>query len=426
MSHPVTQARRATSSLAGSFPPPAGQARRTSGQARAAAHPLVNTSPAACGGGIATFTAVSTARGQTLRAAGKSQRPSGQAGWLSGLGKPAQGSPTPIGIARLAASAPLEQVGKEVEYFRLPVRSLLNRVQSDRVGFMWSINPYRGCEFGCQYCYARYTHEYLGLDPTEFEQKIYVKAEAARLLRRDLTPEKVLGEHIAIGAATDPYQPAERRFGVTRAVLETLLEFSQTLPGEGGLRLSLTTKSDLVLRDIPLLLKLSRRNTLHVNLSITTLHPRLARALEPRAPRPDLRLETVRQLNQAGISAGVFACPVLPGITDKPSDLEALVAAAARAGARYLCSNVVFLMPSSQRTFFPFLQEKFPRLLKQYRKWFVRSGYAPENYRREISALMGRLRAKHGLAGRWPDEAHVPDYSALAAVPPQLALPFAS
>ena len=332
-----------------------------------------------------------------------------------------------VGIARLAASAPLEQEGKEVDYYRLPVRSLLNRVDSRRVGFAWSINPYRGCEFGCQYCYARYTHEFMELDPTEFENKIYVKAEAARLLARELTPEKVLGEHIAIGAATDPYQPAERRFGVTRAVLETLLAFSQTLPGGGGLSLSITTKSNLVVRDVELLKRISERNRLFVNLSVTTLHPRLARGLEPRAPRPDLRLEAVRELNEAGVAAGVFACPILPGLTDRESDLEALVAAAAQARARYLCANVVFLMPSAQKKFFPFLEEKFPRLVKQYRKWYGRRAYAPEAYRKEISARMRRLRAKYGLSGRWPDdELSAPDYSALvAAARPQLALAFA-
>ena len=344
----------------------------------------------------------------------------------SGPANYANSSRTPfVGIARLAASSPLELERNQVEYFRLPVRSVLNRVDSRRVGFAWSINPYRGCEFGCHYCYARYTHEYMELDARQFETKIYVKEDAARLLRRELTPEKVLGEHIALGAATDPYQPAERRFGVTRAILETLLDFAREFD---GLSLSITTKSDLVLRDVVLLRELARCSSLHINLSVTTLNPRLARALEPRAPRPDLRLEAVRQLNQAGVPAGVFATPILPGITDKPEDLEALVAAARDAGARYLCSGVVFLMPSTQKTFFPFLERKFPRLVKQYRKWYRRNGYAPESYRKEISALMGQLRTRYGLSGRWPEDPHAPDYSALvsARTPrPQLALPFA-
>ncbi|MGH9788997.1 MAG: radical SAM protein [Candidatus Acidiferrales bacterium] len=316
-------------------------------------------------------------------------------------------------------------------YYRLPVRSVLNRVVSRRVGFEWSINPYRGCEFGCQYCYARYTHEYMELEATEFERRIYVKEEAAARLRAELRAERVLGQHIAIGAATDPYQPAEKQFGVTRAILEVLLEFARKLPA-GGLSLSITTKSNLVLKDADLLSDLARLHRLHVNVSVTTVNARLARVLEPRAPRPDLRLEAVRKLNEAGIPAGVFAAPVLPGITDRPGDLEALVQAAADAGAKWVCSNVVFLMPSSQKKFSPFLEEKFPRLVKQYRKWYARSAYAPEEYRRKISARMSELRSKHKLSGRWPDDERAalernPNYAALVRLTPapQLALRFA-
>ncbi len=314
-----------------------------------------------------------------------------------------------------------------MSYYRLPVRSVLNRVQSRRVGFEWSINPYRGCEFGCQYCYARYTHEYMELEPTDFERKIYVKQDAAARLRAELTPERVLGQHIAIGAATDPYQPAERQFGVTRAILEVLNEFSRGLP-MFGFGLSITTKSNLILKDADLLSELARSQRVYVNVSITTVNARLARVLEPRAPRPDLRLEAVRRLNELGVPAGVFAAPVLPGITDKPEDLQALVRAASEARARWLCHNVVFLMPSSQKKFFPFLEEKFPRLVKQYRKWYARHAYAPEEYRKKISALMNRLRAEHKLSGRWPDSEPQPDYSALVAeagATPQLALAFA-
>lgn len=346
------------------------------------------------------------------------------------------GQPAPlVGIARLAAAAPKEGEKNDVEYFRLPVRSVLNRVESTRVGFEWSINPYRGCEFGCGYCYARYTHTYMNLDPTAFENKIYVKEEAARALRRDLTPRKVLGTHIAIGAATDPYQPAEKEFGVTRAILETLLEFSRTLPEDQSLELSITTKSNLILRDLDLLKEISERNRLHVNVSIITLNNRLARTLEPRAPRPDLRLETVRQLNAAGIPAGIFAMPILPGITDDPGDLEALCSAAASVNAQWLLSAVVFLTSSSQSSFFPQLEQNFPRLARRYRLWYRRNAYAPERYRNQVSALMHRLRGKYQLSARHP--APPPSRTEpLTPVQPlhllasptatQLAIPFAS
>src|SRR6201981_913658 len=191
-----------------------------------------------------------------------------------------------VGIARLAASSPLADSKRGAEYFLLPARSILNRCDSERVPFTWTVNPYRGCEFGCKYCYARYTHEYMELDGGEFESKIFVKQNAGPLAERDLASEKIWGEHIAIGTATDPYQPAEREFGATRAILEKMAE-------REGLNLSITTKSNQVLHDIDLLKRISERSALVVNLSVTTVRSRLARMLEPRAPRPDLRLEAV-------------------------------------------------------------------------------------------------------------------------------------
>jgi DNA repair photolyase len=125
----------------------------------------------------------------------------------------------PSGIARLAASSPLVDEKRDTEYFLLPVKSILNRCDSERVPFRWTVNPYRGCEFGCRYCYARYTHEFMELDGADFERKIYVKENAGPLAARDLASEDIFGEHIAIGTATDPYQPAEKEFGATRAIL---------------------------------------------------------------------------------------------------------------------------------------------------------------------------------------------------------------
>ncbi len=205
--------------------------------------------------------------------------------------------------------------------------------------------------------------------------------------------EKVQGEHIAIGTATDPYQPAEREFGATRAILEQMAE-------RRGLSVSITTKSDQVLRDLDLLRRISEHSAVSVNLSITTLRTRLARILEPRAPRPDLRMNAVRELRRAGIAAGVFAMPVLPGITDREEDLDALARAARDAGAQWFAASVLFLMPSAQKRFLPFLDEKFPKLARRYREWFSREAYAPEEYRQEISARVRALRAKYGLGVR--------------------------
>ncbi len=298
-----------------------------------------------------------------------------------------------VGIARLAASSPRADAKRGTEYFLLPVKSILNECHSERVPFRWTVNPYRGCEFGCHYCYARYTHEYMELDGADFESKIYVKENAGSLVERDLALDKIWGEHIAIGTATDPYQPAEREFGATRAILKKMAE-------REGLSLSITTKSNQVVRDIDLLRKISARSSLTINMTVTTVRTRLARMLEPRAPRPDLRLEAVRRLREAEINVGINAMPILPGLTDSEADLDALVRAARDSGAQWIAANVLFLMPASWKSFMRFLEAKFPKLERQYRDWFKGYGNAPESYRKEISERVERLRRKYGLGSR--------------------------
>jgi DNA repair photolyase len=298
--------------------------------------------------------------------------------------------PKLIGIARLASEGETLRLGHEVEYFTLPVRSLLNRCTGSRMPFTWTINPYRGCEFACKYCYARYTHEFMELrDGIDFEQKIFVKQHAADLLRQELRHVKP-GEDIAIGTATDPYQPAERRFEVTRAILEELSRHS-------GLEVGIVTKSNLVLRDVEVLKQVAKNNRLFVNITITTLNVDLARILEPRAPRPDLRLEAMQKLSQAGIAAGVICAPVLPGITDSPRDLEALVRATAQADGKYIYANSLFLKPCSSAVFMPFLEKEFPQLVKSYQQRYKDRAFLPASYRKRLSQLMKRLREKHGI-----------------------------
>ncbi len=329
------------------------------------------------------------------------------------------------GIARLAASSPCARTKSDTEYFLLPVRSILNRCDSGRVPFAWTVNPYRGCEFGCHYCYARYTHEFMDLSGADFEKKIFVKQDAAALFARDLDqhasslipgPCSPVPESIAIGTATDPYQPAEREFRVTRGLLERLAVRS-------GISLSITTKSNLITRDLDLLCRIAAQNDLSINITVTTLRPRLARLLEPRAPRPDLRLAALRTLRDAGLAAGVFAMPVLPGVTDREADLDKLFLASRKAGAQWLGAQVLFLRSSSLTEFLSLLEGKSPKLARQYRKWYGRTGYAPEKVRAEITARVRALRQKHGLASR----PYAPDRLARSAdvLPPQLSLPLA-
>src|SRR3974390_38931 len=340
----------------------------------------------------------------------------GAPGWYTGsLESPSadcppphlQTSPVPlVGIARLAANSPAAETRRssagKPEYFFLPVKSILNPCAPQRVPFDWTVNPYRGCEFGCKYCYARYTHEYMEIDGGEFEQKIFVKRDAAALLAREISQNysyasKASGytqsEHIASGTATDPYQPAEKEYGVTRACLEELAKHE-------GLSISVITKSNQIVRDIDLYKRIAEKSALSLNITITTLKPRLARLLEPRAPRPDLRLRAVWELRAAGLHVGVSASPLLPGINDGEGELEAVAAAVREAGAEWFFSGVLFLMPASARAFLPFIRVKFPKLAKQYEQWYAKNGYAPEDYRKTVSERLHRIREQYGFATR--------------------------
>jgi len=295
-----------------------------------------------------------------------------------------------IGIAKLAAAGPRLETKRRVEYFELPTRSYLARCDSPRLPFRWTINPYRGCEFGCKYCYARYTHEFMELrEPEQFERKIFAKAFDPAQFRRELArlPQ---GESIALGTATDPYQPAERRYEVTRRMLEVFA-------GMAGLRLGITTKSDLVTRDIALLQEITRRHYLTIAITITTTDTALARLLEPMAPRPDLRFQAVRTLTDAGLRAIVFCAPVLPLINDAEASLDALAQAAVQAGARGFGANVLFLKPCAQQVFMPFLEEHFPMLVRKYRERFEHDAYLRGAYPESIRARVREVRKRHGL-----------------------------
>ena len=298
---------------------------------------------------------------------------------------------TPVGLPALAATAPTLQQRKAIRVHRLPSRSALNRCTSSRVPFDYTLNPYRGCEFGCVYCYARYTHEWLGLDDAEaFETELFAKQDTPEQLRRELSRARLTGARVALGTVTDPYQPVERRLALTRRLL---LELNRA----EGLQVSITTKSDLVTRDLDLFENLSRRHRFTVNMTVVTTDAGLARGLEPRAPRPDLRLAALARLRARGINAGVFAMPILPGITDGKAALESLCRAAAAAGATYLCAGPLFVRSSTRPTLFDFLARDFPHLLPRYRRAFAHDAYLPAEYSRRLAARLAPLRAQYGL-----------------------------
>jgi DNA repair photolyase len=318
----------------------------------------------------------------------------------------------PVGIARLAAEGESAGERKLVVFRTMAPRSVLNRTESKRMPWMtWTINPYRGCEFGCRYCYARYTHEFIhpqmeggrqepgaGSDPYElFEREIFIKQHAAWLLRQELGQVRP-GEYIGLGTATDPYQPVERTAKVTRSVLEVFAE-------RAGLTLGIVTKSTLIERDVDLLVRIAERNKLTVCLTITTPDARLARILEPRAPRPDLRFQTVERLRAAGLRAGILCSPLMPGITDTPRALDTMARRAKKAGANFFASQPLFLKPCSKGVFLRFVREHFPELEAMYAARYGDRAFVSKAYRERVAALVKAVVKKHGLEARFEGRA---------------------
>ena len=290
-------------------------------------------------------------------------------------------------------SAPPEDLDatRGVEFLEMPVRNILNRCDSPRMPFRWTINPYRGCEFGCVYCYARYTHDFLDLrDPMDFERKIFVKRMAAEVLARTLSRTPIGTDAIAIGTATDPYQPAERNYGLTRSMLEIFANLS-------GLDLSITTKSSLIVRDLDLLRKINRRSKLSVNFSLITLDRKLQRILEPRAPRPGLRLRALFELSRAGVRCNVLMMPMIPALTDDPAAIESVIRAARRANASGVWWRSLFLKPAAARRFIPFAKERFPHLADRIDAFYAHAEYVPQAYDDRLRRVFDRIRERYGF-----------------------------
>ena len=297
-----------------------------------------------------------------------------------------------VGIAKMAAESAFLEEKRRVEYRSLAARSYIGRCSNPDLPFQWTLNPYRGCEYGCKYCYARYSHEFMELrNGDDFETRIFAKqwdrGAFAEELRR--IPH---GDCIAIGTVTDPYQSAERRYEITRRMLEVFRDHSTHR------RLWITTKGDLVARDAVLLADIAaRQNEVSVNITITTLDHDLARQIEPFAPRPDLRLDAVRELVKAGVRVCVNCSPLLPLINDSEASIDAVASAAREAGATAFWSNVVFLKPCARAVFFPFLEEHYPRLVKRYREQFHAGAYLKGPYVEAMNLRVRRIRERHGF-----------------------------
>jgi DNA repair photolyase len=273
------------------------------------------------------------------------------------------------------------------EYREMPCKSALNRVSG--MPFRWSLNPYRGCVHGCHYCYARLSHTYLGMNAGEdFETKIVVKTNMPEVLRQELGKRSWTRERVAIGTATDAYQPCEGRYRLTGRCLEALRDHATPV--------SIVTKSTLILRDLDLLAALAQGPGATVFFTITTLDPDLRRLIEPGTPPPLKRLEVLRRLSEAEIPTGVFLAPILPGITDSAESIEAVAAAAKDHGAVSFGSAVLRLAPDVKAHYFGFIESSFPDLLPRYERAYAGTNIASD-YQAAIERRLTRIREQHGF-----------------------------
>ncbi|HEY5991131.1 MAG TPA: PA0069 family radical SAM protein [Candidatus Udaeobacter sp.] len=244
-----------------------------------------------------------------------------------------------------------EQPWRPTQYFRDGTKSIITRNDSPDVGFETSLNPYRGCEHGCIYCYARPTHEYLGFSAgLDFESKIMVKTSASELLRTELESPRWQPQTLVLSGVTDPYQPIERKLRITRGCLEVLAKFRNPV--------AIITKNRLVTRDVDILRELAACNAVAVNISVTSLDANLQRVLEPRTSSPQARLDAIRQLRSAGIPTGVMVAPIIPGLTDH--EVPKIVDACAKAGAQFAGYTIIRLPWAVAPLFEHWLEEHFP------------------------------------------------------------------
>ena len=288
-----------------------------------------------------------------------------------------------------------------VEYIHTRAKKIINRVpEASQMPFRFTINAYRGCSHACTYCFARPTHDYLGLNIGEdFERKLVVKVNAVDRLKVELRSPKWAGDSIAMGTNTDPYQRCEGKYRLTRGIVAVLSEARNPF--------SVLTKSALVLRDLDLLAEAARRTDVSVSLSIGTLDERVWRATEPGAPHPRRRVDAVRQLAAAGIRTGVLVAPVLPGLSDSPAQLEEVVTACVEAGAQSVTAIALHLRPGVREHFMGWLRPRDPDLADDYERRYQRS-YLPDEEQKALAARVRAIAERAGARYATPAQARVP------------------
>ena len=277
------------------------------------------------------------------------------------------------------------------EYREEPCRSALNRVKG--MGFGWSLNPYMGCAHRCTFCYVR-AFELRADRPSDdrYGRSIRVKVNVAEVLRRELARPSWAGEVVAIGAATDPYQPAEGRYKLTRGCLEALRDASNPF--------SLITRSPMVVRDLDILIDAASRAEVGVVFSVPTLDEEVWRRTEPGTPPPRRRLEALSKLVAAGVKAGVGMAPILPGISDSPEQLERVVRTAREAGATNVWANVLYLKPGTREHFLEALASDWPEELDRYERLYASRAYLSKAQVEPVRRMVAELRKQHGIRDR--------------------------
>ena len=276
-----------------------------------------------------------------------------------------------------------------VHYQPVKCKSFLHHFDKKFLPFSWGANPYRGCEHSCPYCFARYTHEYLGYNSgAEFDTKILVKANAAEVLEKELSSPRWKGDIVNLGSVCDPYQPAEKKFKITQQVLEIFAKHKNPL--------FVGTKSNLILRDIDLLSEMAKHTTLIVYFTITTLDENIRAKIEPRAASTEERLDAVKQLSDAGVTVGILFMPIFPYLTDDFENINGVVKAVSDAGAKDLVPGVLDLRASCRNRVLSLIEEEFPELLPKYLALY-RKAYAPKDYVGKIYRAVETARRKCGL-----------------------------
>jgi DNA repair photolyase len=283
----------------------------------------------------------------------------------------------------------MELIESTVHYKEVECKSFLHNFDKKYLPFRWGANPYRGCEHSCPYCFARYTHEYLGYNTeSDFENIIHIKMNAPKILEKELSSLGWRKASVNLGSVCDPYQPAERKYEISRQLLNVFLKHENPV--------FIGTKSNLVTRDIDVLSEMAKRNLVRVNFTITTLNEGIRSKIEPRAPSTTKRIDSIKQLADNGVIVDILLMPIFPYLTDNIENLNGIVKEVKEAGARCIIPGVLNLRSSCKRRVFTLMKNEYPELYQKYLNLYKRA-YAPRNFTSRIYKAVKAANAKYGV-----------------------------